>query len=172
MTTFEGYTRVTDVLEPFSGLQNVPAHILNKAAVRGTYVHDRIDAIVNGMGFRGPLAPEWEGYVTSFLKWNSDPTGFHKPLRFFCDELKITGECDAIYGESVLIDFKTSAQESKSWKLQTSAYAYLARKAGYAVNMTWVIHLNKDGDLPNVYKYEEDFETFLACLKAYRYFNN
>ena len=45
-----GYTRVTEILSAFSGLNNVPKDILENAGRRGTKVHDICEAIVSGLG--------------------------------------------------------------------------------------------------------------------------
>lgn len=44
------YTRVTEVLYPFSGLSNIKPDILANAARRGTRVHDICEGIMKGLG--------------------------------------------------------------------------------------------------------------------------
>lgn len=44
------YSRVTEILSPFSGLDKVPKDILANAARRGTKVHDACESIVKGLG--------------------------------------------------------------------------------------------------------------------------
>ena len=44
------YTRVTEILSPFSGLDRVPKAILKNAADRGTRVHKVCEGIVQGLG--------------------------------------------------------------------------------------------------------------------------
>jgi hypothetical protein len=172
MKEFETYLRVTDVLFPFSGLGQIDSLILQRAAERGTKVHAICDAIIQGIGYPEP-EESILGYVESYLCWNQDKNWFPKPDRFFCDTLGITGECDAVYrenGNMVLVDFKTSSQESKTWKLQGSAYAYLARKNGYTIDRIEFVKLEKGGKPAKVFVYEEDFEMFLKCLEIYKYF--
>src|SRR6202043_750229 len=123
------YMRVTQVLAPFSGLNHISPEILQRAADRGPQVHLICDAIISGMGY--PEFPaSLKGYVESFKQWNKSYDFIPKPPRFFCDELLITGECDAIYKDGIelnLVDFKTSAKKSDTWLLQGSAYSYLAQ---------------------------------------------
>lgn len=171
-TSFENYVRVTDVLFPFSGLTQVKADILKAAANRGTMVHQICDALIEDVG-----VPEIEdsikGYIQSFSFWSHEKRFIKKPDRFFCETHKITGECDAIYEEEdglVLVDFKTSSKESKTWRLQGSAYSYMAKKEKYPIKNICFVKLSKDGSLPSVYEYEEDFGTFLKCLDLYRLF--
>lgn len=171
MKDIRDYIRVTDVLFPLSGLKSIDPIILKNAAERGSKVHAICDAIISDMGM--DIIPEnIEGYINSFMKWM--PKNFlDKPDRFFCDEYGITGECDCIYRDGdhlVLVDFKTPVNESKTWRLQGSAYSYLAKKAGYPISRIEFVKLSKVGDSPKVYTYEEDFDLFLKCLDVYKYF--
>lgn len=171
MKDISKYTRVTEVLSHFSGFQSVDPIVLQNAAQRGTLVHQICDAIIEGMGVP-PVSSEITPYIDSFLKYGEKPY-IQKPERFFCDELMITGECDAIYKENgclVLVDFKTSRAESKTWKLQGSAYAYLAKKAGYDVQRIEFVKLDRTGKEPKVFVYEDQFADFLAALRMYRLF--
>lgn len=166
------YARVTDVLRFCSSLQNIPEDVLKRAADRGTRVHEACDALILGIGIKPD--EEIKGYVESFRKWY--PKDFiDKPDRFYCDKYMITGECDGIYkdGEDlVLVDFKTPIRESSTWNIQLSAYAYLARNEGYPISRIEVLKLDKQGKEPKVYVYEDQFEVFLGCLSAYRYFHD
>lgn len=173
MDIIEGYTRVTDVLYPFSGLKNIDPDVVANAAKRGTRVHKLIDAHIKDLGIP-TVDDDIKGYYESFLQLPNHAY-LETPARFYCDEHKITGECDAIYmdteGRLVLVDFKTPARESKTWMLQGSAYSYLAKKIGsFPIEKIEFIKLSKDGKAPKVYSYEEDFELYLKCLDAYRYF--
>jgi len=166
------YTRVTDVLFPLSGLKNIPPDILKNAAERGTKVHEFCDAIMQDLGFF-PCDQKIGKYIESFMKWLSKEF-IPRPDRFYCDELRLTGECDAIYrdeGGLVLVDIKTPVNESKTWMLQGSAYSYLAKKAGYDIKRIEFVQLSKDGKEPKVYVYDADMTLFIKCLEIYRYFN-
>jgi len=171
MKNIDEYVRVTNVLYPLSGLKSIPTEILQKAATRGTRVHEICDALMADIGVLD-LEDEVAGYIRSFEQWL--PRKFlEKPDRFFCDTYKITGECDGMYvdGEDlVLFDIKTPVKPSNTWMLQLSAYAYLARLSGYPVTVIEVVRLNKDGKPPEVIRYKEDFDLFLSCLNVYRYF--
>ncbi len=175
MSDIFSYIRVTDVLFPVSGLGKIDPIILQRAADRGTLVHKYCDSVPSALkeGFGvNVLEDNARPYVESFIKWL--PREFiAKPPRFYCDELLITGECDAIYKEDgalVLVDYKTSAKESKTWRLQGSAYCYMARKAGYDIKRLEFVKLSKTGKAPEVFVYEEDFNMFLKCLEIYKYF--
>jgi hypothetical protein len=167
-----GYTRVTDVLFPFSGLKAVDPEILRKAAERGTKVHEICDALIEEIGV-GQIDPSLSGYVASFESWYEGKLFIPKPKRFYCDTYKITGECDAVYiqdGHLILVDFKTPVKESKTWKLQASAYSYLAEKNGYQLKRLEFVKLCKQGNEAQVFLYKENFDLFLKCLEVYREF--
>lgn len=171
MRNIEDYTRVTEVLSIYAGLNFIDPNVLQNACERGTAVHEYCAAVIKGLK-PYPIREDGQGFVDSFMSWKED-----KPLfmvdRFFCDDLMITGECDALYQDGdclVLVDFKTSSNQSKTWKLQGSAYSYLAKKIGLNVARIEFVKLLKTGKKAKVYEYDEDFETYKACLKAYRYF--
>lgn len=172
MTIKENYTRVTEVLYPFSGLSKIDPHIVKNAAERGSRVHELCDALINDLGILD-MDNKLAGYLTSFEKWAANKEFLVKPSRFYCDKYMITGECDGIYKDGndlILFDLKTPLRESKTWPLQCSAYAYMARRDGYNIKRVEVIKLCQTGKEPTVYTYEENFDLFLKCLDIYRHF--
>lgn len=173
MRNIVDYIRISSVLSPFSGLNHIPKDVLTKAADRGTKVHAICDAIIEGVGL-SCIEPELQGYIDSFNQWNYDKKFIEKPSRLFCDKHTITGEIDGIYkdknGDLVLFDLKTPQKESKSWIYQASAYSYLCKENGYEICRLEFIQLSKTGKDAKIYHYEEDFKTFLECLKLYNIF--
>lgn len=166
------YTRVTEPLFILSGLTKVDPTVLQNAAERGTKVHELADALINHLGVFD-LDEKIIGYMDSFKQWYIDKDFITKPERFYCDEHMLTGECDAIYNSPdglVLVDFKTPLNESKTWRYQLSAYAYLARKQGLDIRHVEAVKLDKLGHFPKVYRYEEDWQTYLNCLKIFKIF--
>lgn len=172
MDYYKGCDRVTEVLSYFSGLDKVPEHILRNACERGNKVHQCCDSIIEGLE-DASIDEELKTYIKSFKLWKQDKVFCKKPERFFCFDLEITGECDALYYEKdklILVDFKTSFSEGKTWRLQGSAYSYLARVNSIKVDEIHFVHLCKKGTYPEVYCYLEDFDLFKSCLDVYRYF--
>lgn len=167
------YVRVTEFLYPFSGLNKVDEIILENAAKRGTRVHSICEAIAQGLG-EWDVEPAYEGYVQSFKHWWGEGSEIEvMEKRFYCDELMVTGQIDMILRRDdklILTDLKTSANESKTWSVQGSAYIYLARKAGYDINHMEFIKLNKNGKPPRVFSYEPDIPFFKKSLEVYKYF--
>ena len=168
------YTRVTEILWPFSSLQHVDEHVLENAARRGTRVHAACEAIVSGEGAWDP-EPELAGYIHSFEQWwNLGHTVLSMEERFYDDDMLITGQCDLIIAApddtAIILDIKTSAKPSKTWPLQGAAYAYLARKAGYNITGIQFLQVNRHGMDPTVYSYDDDWEMFEHCYHTYNRF--
>lgn len=169
----ENYLRVTHVLYPFSGLQAINADVVANAARRGTKVHKICEAIVEGLGEVGVDEEVW-GYVESFKKWWGDGLDLiEMEKRFWDDELRITGQVDFIIrtgNELAIVDIKTSSRPSATWPCQGSAYAYLAKNAGYKISRIHFLHLNKHGKDPKIYEYPVDDSLFLCILRTYQHF--
>lgn len=151
-------------------MQKIPPGILSHAADRGTKVHKICEAIVSGLGEYG-VEEETQGYVESFKKWWAEG---HEVLliekRFWCNELKITGQVDLILKTAeglAILDIKTSSKPSKTWKAQGCAYAYLAQKAGYPIKKILFLHLNKDGKSPKIYEYSPDSSFFFPYTQPF-----
>jgi hypothetical protein len=170
-----GYTRVTAILDPFSGLSKVDPMILKKAGTRGTIIHQVCDAMIKKVGVL-PYPALYEPYIESFKLWAQDKIIKPSPGRIYYDPLKLTGEIDALIpmdGNSeswTLIDFKTSSKEGKTWYLQGSAYAHMLRAEGYSIGEIQFVHLSKTGKEPKIYTYREDWDKFLTCYHMYNEF--
>lgn len=171
--TRENYLRVTHVLYPFSGLQNIDSDVVAYAAERGTKVHKICEGIVSGLGEHGVDDETW-GYVESFKKWWGEGH-FVRELekRFWCDEYEVTGQVDMIIDTPdglAIVDIKTSSRPSKTWEVQGSAYYYLAQKAGFSIKKVLFLHLNKHGKAPKIYEYPPDSSFFFAVLRVFLHF--
>ena len=167
------YTRVTSVLYPFSGLSDIDPDIVANAGRRGTRVHDICEAIVKGLPVMN-INPDIAGYIHSFEKWwGEGKKVLAVEQRFFCSELMVTGKVDMIIETNegaIILDLKTSSKPSKTWPLQGSAYAYMARKSGYNIKGIHFLHLSKHGIAPKLYVYDDEFELFKKCLDIYKHF--
>lgn len=169
----EYYRRVTNILYPFSGLDKINPDIVANAAKRGTKVHKICEAIISGLGEHGIEDETW-GYVESFKKWwdlGHEVTCMER--RFWDDDLKITGQVDLILNTErgfSIIDLKTSSKPSKTWPVQGSAYAYLAKKSGFDIQSIGFLHLNKHGKPPKMHQYDVDDSLFLDVFRVYNHF--
>ena len=167
----EKYTRVTEILDKYSGLHSVPEKVLNGAKERGTAVHKYISGHLNALP--SDIAPEFQGYADSFHKIEDQFEWLNEPGRLYCDERKISGEPDhlAMYkGDLTIIDFKTPLKESKSWALQAAGYTYLAEKNDYMIKRRVFIRLDKFGNPAEIYEYPYLKDMFLMAVELHKYF--
>lgn len=168
-----GFDRITKTLEMFTKMDEIDPDVLANACDRGTAVHVAIDAWIKGIE---PVIenPDWEPYYDSVFPWIENKHFISTEERFYDQDFMVTGKYDAIYDNGkglVLVDFKTSAAESKTWMLQGSAYAYFIRKnCGLDIQKIEFVRLKKDGKPCKIYTYEENFSLYLQCLNVYRYF--
>jgi hypothetical protein len=169
----ENFTRVTNILYPFSGLDKVNPEIVAYAGERGTKVHEICEGIIQGLGELGVEDETW-GYVESFKKWwEKGHEVLYLEERFFDDDLEITGKVDMILKSEeglIVFDLKTSSKPSKTWPAQGSAYAYLAKKAGLDIKKIQFLHLNKHGKEPKIYEYPVDDSFFLDIYRVWKHF--
>src|ERR1041385_4765547 len=117
----ENYLRITTILYPFSGMQNIDQDVLVNAASRGSRVHKICEGIVTGIGELGVDDETW-GSVERFKKsWGEGHKVIEVERRFWSDEHKITGQIDMIIETPeglAIVDLKTSSKPSKTWFLQ------------------------------------------------------
>ena len=168
----EGYDRVTTILSPFSGYGHIDRGVLERAADRGTKVHNMILALQHDLETFND-DDSLQGYIESYSSWVEGKKKFQFPERFYDDELMMTGECDCIYKDGddlVLVDFKTSASINKMWPYQGSAYSYMAKKEGYAITKIEFVKLEKTGKPAKSFFYKEDMEDFRLLHSVYKRF--
>lgn len=169
----EGFTRVSSIIYPFMDMDKIDPEILKKATDRGTKVHTICESIMRDFG-EFDVDEVTQPYVESFKQWWSlgqDVLSIEK--RFFDEDLMVTGQVDIIAnvdGKMTIIDLKTSYKPSKAWKIQGSAYAYLARKNGLDIERIQFLHLSKFGKPPRVYEYEIDCNLFFKIFDVWKYF--
>ncbi len=168
-----GYTRVTEILYPFSGLKDVDPYRVQHAAERGTKVHKICESIILGFG-EWNVDEETKPYVESFkLWWQQGHNVIAVEERFYDDEYMLTGAVDMIVRTpecDIIVDIKTSYKPSKTWPLQGSAYAHMARKAGYDAQKIHFLHLDREGGHPRIYDYQDAWDMYLHCWNVYNHF--
>ncbi len=184
-----GYDRVTEILYPFTGYSGVPKEILEEAARRGKLVHDEIEKNIQGMDLffdledlnDKPQLSGISGYLNSFKQWKGNKKFIATPERWYDENLKITGECDAIYKNEngyTLVDFKTSSKVNEMWRYQGLWYCYLHLNSGSPVKITQLefLKVEKDGSAPKSIFYpceldnNPDKKLALDMLNIYRTF--
>jgi hypothetical protein len=167
------YARVSDIIRPYGDLHWDQA-VVDKKAALGSLVHAAIKEDIDG-GFP-VLTEKAYPYFESYLKWKEAiaPKFLLSEARYFCHEKMITGQVDAVVTLSSsshhLVDFKTSAQESKvTWPMQAQLYRYLLGANQISVgSISLFIKLDPKGKLPKVFSYKEDPFIKAKCNEAIR----
>lgn len=167
------YARVSEILSPFTDFSGIAEEVLNRKAALGSRIHEAINQEIEGYM---PIVDLNElGYFKSFNKWRKaiQPTFLETEKRYYCDKKMISGCLDALITiegekEAVLVDFKTSAQESPIvWPMQAHLYHYLLTEAGKILAPRFLfIKLDRYGDLPRVFQYKFDPNLRVKCLQA------
>jgi hypothetical protein len=167
------YARVSEILDPLFEYRHIDPQILSRKAAIGSAVHE---AIAYAIQDEFPiLEGSTAGYFSSFVEWTKrlNPMFKASEQRYFCDKARLTGQIDAlcmIPGSDlpVLVDFKTSAQESKKvWPLQAHLYDYLLERNGIKVARHFLfVRLHKEGKLPAVHNYAFSPTVRQYCLEA------
>ena len=166
------YTRVTEILNPFSGYGKINPVILDKAKIRGTIVHEQINSFIETgiLDFES----EYQGYLDSFkMFWDLEPRSIlMNEKRLYNDEYMISGQCDLILEtekDRILVDWKTSTSENRTWCLQGSAYSFLAQDEYGPITKILFVKLDKNGKQPFIYQYKQDHNLgeFLNLVKIY-----
>lgn len=169
----KSYVRVSEVLKPFNDFSGIDPIVLNNKANLGTRVHQAINDEING---EFPIiTPDIFGYIQSFHKWREliEPTFLESEMRYYDSAKMLTGCIDTLIqlkGEekAILVDFKTSAQESPTvWPMQAHLYQYLLSTANKIIAPRFLfLKLAKDGDFPKVCQYRFDLNILRKCLCA------
>ena len=164
----KNYIRISSIGDK-GHYDNIHPHILDRAKMRGSQVHQAIEDEL--MGTFGLCEPIWMGYVESWRKWKShtDFVPYKIEERYFNDELMITGKIDLIAdidGIKYLFDWKTASTRSPQWEIQQGLYALLLREAQIQLSpYLRVIQLSKDGTLPKVHTFEMNDSLEKRCLR-------
>ena len=172
---------VTEIINPWVDFSKISPNTLQAAADRGTAVHEACAMHVQGIwSFVNP--PEIVGYVDSFRRWYDKMVveAILVEERMFDKASGYCGQLDLVVkiygGEIWLVDIKTPAVLSKSWRVQIASYKNLCEISGIKVDRCGSLRLRKDGKIPSMDWYEgstlQDFNIFLAALNCYRFFNS
>jgi hypothetical protein len=176
------YIRVTELLKPWQNWGTIPEETLQAKAEIGTNVHEAI--AMESMGLPTPNLTEREQrYFDSYLKWAESelPEYLNTEQRYYDEELKITGQIDAIVAfpgraQGRILDFKTSSKASPlHWHIQLGWY-YLLCKANH-INVSdtvMVLQLKDNGAPAKSYTYHITNGIIGVCksiYESYIYFN-
>lgn len=171
---------VTQILSPWQDFSQVCPDVLEAACVRGSQVHQICAAIAQG--YWVPDIPAGcEGFIDSFRLWyDTAVSSVVMVEKRLTDKTHgFTGTPDLICfikgdGNASVIDLKSPAVHSHSWRLQLAAYRHLASRE-MTIKRCFSLRLSKEGKRAKVVEYSEtahhDFSIFLSALNVWRFFN-
>jgi hypothetical protein len=171
---------VSRVLAPYFDASKIHPDRLSWAAERGTAVHAACEAYAKGLPVLS-LMPEAQPFFDSFRAWFGmyvkrvyfAEDGFYDPVTY-----GIVGHpdlvCELADDRLVVVDYKTPAVESRTWRAQIAAYCYLVGPAFSGRQISGMaLMLDKSGGPARAKTYRPeagDWAAFLAALQAYRWF--
>ena len=142
---------VTTLMKPLSNevYGTVDEAVLNRAAQRGTEVHETIETLVK-YGIED-CASENRGYLEAFKAWlkdhHVDPVA--SECRLYHKSLRYAGTADLpslIDGRLTMVDVKTTASLIEMLaRVQLEAYVQGYSSHGVAFEQKAILHLKKDG---------------------------
>jgi hypothetical protein len=163
------YVSVTEVLQ-FSGwarYDKVDPVILNRAAERGSLVHDATELVDDGTFVESEFREDLSEYIIGYQKFveEHDYSVLESEIVVFNHKYKYAGQLDRICmldGKKTLLDIKTSSQRKPEWGLQLAAYemAYgqtLERRVALRLGLGFY-------EIDN-YQNDNDYVRFLEAVK-------
>ena len=169
---------VTTVMNPLSRslYKGVDEAILNKAADRGTAVHNAIETYTL-YGIED-IDPEFRGYFDAYVKWyeDYDPICLANECKVYHKILRYAGTADMpviINGQLILVDFKTSASVNKMLTgVQLEAYSKAYESHGFSFDGKAILHLKNNGKYGWTFYPKNDtesWEVFGALLTVHNH---
>jgi hypothetical protein len=168
---------VTTPLSVYFDKSKINPAVLQAAADRGTAVHQACAAYARGLPV---LWCDDSGYFESFRVWFDQYVERALFIEYeFVDPQTygIVGHPDLVckmrHGATMVVDYKTPAVESRTWRCQLAAYCYLLIPVLGFMPAGMALMLDKDGGPAKAKYYDyqpQDFAAFVAALTAYRYF--
>lgn len=143
---------VTEIAEPisFNRLNDLPKHILNKARIRGSRVHELAEEyLLVGEIEWEEIEPEFANYLEQFIMWaiTYRPKVLYTEYRMFSNDF--AGTCDLICKidcKTILVDYKTTSTiDKKSLSVQLEGYKRLCALYNIDIDECYYLHLKKDG---------------------------
>lgn len=142
---------VTTLMKPLSAeaYKTVDPDTLNKAARRGTAVHNALENYAK-FGIED-IDPDLRGYFDAFLNWWElrKPEPIATEHRLYHKIMRYAGTADLIClidGKVTLVDYKTSSQvNTKMCAVQLEGYDRALESHGIEIGNRLILHLSKNG---------------------------
>lgn len=157
---------VSKVMEPLSMMYYGPvdSDVLNRAAERGTAIHQAIENYIK-YGIED-IPSEYRGYFDAFKLWMKEmnPIILGTECKTYHKILQYAGTCDLpciINGKTVCVDFKSSATiNSMLTGVQLEAYSKAYKSHGFDFDEKAIVHLKKDGKYTHKTYKKNDVESW------------
>ena len=157
---------VTTIMKPLSQslYKTVDEAVLNKAAERGTIIHNAIENFIK-FGF-SDCPHEYITYFHAFLQWCKDYSVeiIQSEFKTYHKLMKYAGTIDLICkigGEKFIVDYKTSASVNRMLTgVQTEAYAKAFESHGMKIDKKAILHLTKYGKYDFIEYNHNDYESW------------
>jgi len=156
-------------------------HLVEKAAERGSQVHQACAAIAQGLM---PMHyQEMTGYVDSFRGWFRRVVVEVWTVEHYLETHSMPPFCGTpdlivkLKGESKLavVDLKTPSAASRSWSLQLAGYRRLAELNGYSIGRAFSLRLDYNGGRPKVDEFRDypiHLERFIQAAQVWHFFHS
>ena len=161
---------VSQIIRQISGMDRIPQNRLDVARMRGTYVHQCIEWLMNGTLDRSSIDPGLAGYVAAFERWRNEhhPEPVAQETMVSNLPLWYAGRIDLlahIDGELWLVDYKTSSATSHHYGCQLAGYRLALQTHGINVDRAGCLYLSANRSWTMV-EYDAPIyrHKFLACL--------
>lgn len=171
------YPSVTQILGPWSDFSGVDPAVLDRAAERGTRVHQSCLCEVRGLWSLPDT--DIEPFLLSFRRWLPLVEVIDAEFELTDTALGLVGHPDLMVkfkGDSSLsiVDLKTPIQYNPIWRPQLAAYKYLAERNGHVISRICSLRLSRQGRSPILNEstgtYGHDLAGFMSALDAWKYF--
>lgn len=136
-----------------TGLEDAPAHFVERAAKKGTAIHKEIQRFIEDRDYSAVNAPEtvrFVEYAQKYLKLDGAISEHILHAKTPYGEVCGTADliCEDNFENVVLADYKTSKTETtaqrKKWQMQLSIYKFMAEQMGIGINKLKVLHLTEN----------------------------
>lgn len=169
---------VTTIMRPLSQslYRGVDESVLNKAAARGTAVHNAIENYT--LFGLSDIEPMYKGYLDAYVSWCKDysPQPIATECKVYHKILRYAGTSDLlaiIDGKRILVDYKTSATVNKMLTgIQVEAYSKAYESHDFPIDGKAILHLKNNGKYTWVYYDKNDsesWEVFGALLTVHNH---
>lgn len=173
--------RVTEILQPFSGYDKIPHHVLNNAAKRGECVHSICSGLINGAWIPKEMIDEsLYGYIKSFEQWKELQIKecIIAEKRYTDERMGFSGQPDLVIigndNKKYLVDLKTCSKPQKTHFIQLAAYEYLLKLDSINIDGAMIVYLDRNGQFPDIhltFDLSKEFNVFVSALECWKYFN-